>query len=242
MARALRVVTVERGVDPRAHALLPFGGAGPLHAAAVADELGMTRIVCPQESGVLSALGLVISERRRDAQRSVLLAGEDLAAGAICEEVDALAARAREELGAPDAELRCVYELRYRGQAHELAVEAGERPAPEELRDAFARAHEDRYGFRDADGEVELITIRVSAALPGPDVELRAEEAAAPERSRRPGVLEGEDVEVDVLRGRLPAGLEVSGPCVCELPEATLLVAPGWSGAVHPSGAVVLER
>ena len=66
MVRALRVMTVERGVDPRELALMPFGGAGPLHAAAIAEELGMTRIVVPAASGVLAALGLVVSERRRD--------------------------------------------------------------------------------------------------------------------------------------------------------------------------------
>src|SRR5438445_483754 len=78
MARAVRVVTVERGTDPRELALVPFGGAGPLHAAAIADELGMTRIVVPQASGVLSALGLLVSERRRDLAESVLLTGEAL--------------------------------------------------------------------------------------------------------------------------------------------------------------------
>ena len=80
MVRALRVVTVERGIDPRRYALLAFGGAGPLHAAAIADELGIGTIVCPRASGVLAALGLVVSPRRRDAQRSVLLSGEELTA------------------------------------------------------------------------------------------------------------------------------------------------------------------
>ena len=78
MVRALRVMTVERGVDPRELALLCFGGAGGLHAADIAEELGMTRILCPRASGVLAALGLVVSERRRDVQRSVLLAGDEL--------------------------------------------------------------------------------------------------------------------------------------------------------------------
>ena len=78
MVRALRVMTVERGVDPRELALLCFGGAGGLHAADIAEELGMTRILCPRASGVLAALGLVVSDRRRDVQRSVLLAGEEL--------------------------------------------------------------------------------------------------------------------------------------------------------------------
>src|SRR5215208_5247048 len=83
MVRALRVMTVERGVDPRGLALLAFGGAGPLHAAAIAEELGMTRILCPRASGVLAALGLVVSDCRRDAQRSVLLSGDELTAEAL---------------------------------------------------------------------------------------------------------------------------------------------------------------
>ena len=74
MVRALRVVTVERGVDPRGFALMPFGGAGPMHAAAIAAELGIERILCPRASGVLSALGLLASERRRDTARTVMLA------------------------------------------------------------------------------------------------------------------------------------------------------------------------
>ena len=78
MVRALRVMTVERGVDPRKLALMAFGGAGGLHAAAIAEELGITKILCPRASGVLAALGLVVSERRRDAQRSVLLKAAEL--------------------------------------------------------------------------------------------------------------------------------------------------------------------
>ncbi len=83
MVRALRVMTVERGVDPRELALLCFGGAGGLHAADIAEELGMTRILCPRASGVLAALGLVVSDRRRDVQRSVLLSGEELTDDAL---------------------------------------------------------------------------------------------------------------------------------------------------------------
>ena len=93
MVRALRVMTVERGVDPRKLALMAFGGAGGLHAAAIAEELGITKILCPRASGVLAALGLVVSERRRDAQRSVLLKADELT-----DEADELADRAREEL------------------------------------------------------------------------------------------------------------------------------------------------
>ena len=107
MVRALRVVTVQRGIDPRGYALLAFGGAGPLHAAAIADELGIDEIVCPRASGVLAALGLVVSPRRRDVQRSVLLSGDGLTAEAIADAV----ARARRpgrgpRSATPDAELQ----------------------------------------------------------------------------------------------------------------------------------------
>src|SRR5215218_4984738 len=90
MVRALRVVTVERGVDPRRFALLPFGGAGPMHAAALADELDMDRILCPRASGVLSALGLIVSDRRRDTARTVMLMGPELTPERIDAEVAAL--------------------------------------------------------------------------------------------------------------------------------------------------------
>ena len=174
MARALRVLTVERGVDPRGYALVPFGGAGPMHAAAVAQELGIERILCPRASGVLAALGLVVGDRRRDAQRSVLRSGDDFTAEAVRADVEDLAATARDALGEPDAPLRVVYELRYRGQAFELAVERDGVADPDDLKDAFADLHEERYGYRDPDSPVELVTVRVTATVPGPEVTLEA--------------------------------------------------------------------
>ncbi len=177
MVRALRVMTVERGVDPRELALLCFGGAGGLHAADIAEELGMTRILCPRASGVLAALGLVVSDRRRDVQRSVLLAGGTLTDEALARETAELAERAREQLGDAEAEVRVTAELRYRGQAFELAVVAHD--SAEELREAFHAAHEEAYGFRDPEGEVELVTLRATATEPGPDVDAAAAGAAA---------------------------------------------------------------
>ena len=139
MTRALRVVTVERGVDPRRFALMPFGGAGPLHAAALADELGIERILCPRASGVLSALGLVASERRRDTARTVMLSGAELTG-----ERDRVrgggASRARSAPGSRDAEVEATYELRYRGQAFELPVPGPPEPDPAELVEGFEDA------------------------------------------------------------------------------------------------------
>ena len=151
MVRALRVVTVQRGVDPRGYALLAFGGAGPLHAAAIADELGITTILCPRASGVLAALGLVVSPRRRDVQQSVFLTGEELTAEAIARITDELGDQARAALGeaGAEAELHATYELRYRGQAFELPIRAGVEAAPEALREAFEAEHRDRYGYSD---------------------------------------------------------------------------------------------
>ena len=167
MAQAVRVVTVERGVDPRGLSLVAFGGAGPLHAAQIAEELGMARVIAPVSSGVLSAVGLVVSERRRDVVESVLLSGDSLTAAEVAAVVQRLGARGRHELGAPEAELRATYELRYAGQAFELPVDGGLAPDPAELRRAFDRAHADRYGYEDPDAELELVTVRVAAALPG---------------------------------------------------------------------------
>ena len=121
---------------------------------------------------MLAALGLVVSERRRDAQRSVLLGGAALTAEALREEIAALAERA----GA--GALRVRADLRYRGQAFELAVDADPEPDPDELRERFAAAHERAYGYRDADGDIELVTLRVTADEPGPDVDAAAAGAA----------------------------------------------------------------
>jgi N-methylhydantoinase A len=235
MAQAVRVVTVERGIDPRELGLVAFGGAGPLHAAQIADELGMSRVVVPLASGVLSALGLVVSERRRDVVESVLLTGDELTREAISEAVRRLGERAQSELA--DSKLRATYDLRYSGQAFELSVEGSLEPEPDELRSAFDQAHEERYGHTDPDADLELVTVRVAAALPGAELpEGRAGDAE--ERGTR-RVRFGED-EVDAsVRG--PGAAELDGPAIFELPGATLVVPPGWHARADSDG-VVMER
>ena len=233
MVRALRVVTVERGIDPRRYALLAFGGAGGLHAAGIATELGIGEIVCPRASGVLAALGLVVSPRRRDVQRSVFLAPTRSRPAAIAELVDELGEQARSELGEPEAELTATYELRYRGQAFELAV-AGELHAqPDELRAGFEAIHEERYGYRDAEQELELVTLRVSATLPGAEVSLseasdggeatarggEGGEGREPERGEREATLDGETITFLTVRGLVPAGTEIEGPASSSCPS-----------------------
>jgi N-methylhydantoinase A len=243
MIRALRVVTVQRGIDPRRFALLPFGGAGPLHATQIADELGIREIVCPRASGVLAAVGLVVSARRRDVQRSVLLAGDDLTAEAISHAVAELGEQARQALSEPGAELSATYELRYRGQAFELAVSASTEPEPDQLREAFEAQHEDRYGYKDSEQTLELVTIRVTAKVPGADVTLAAGgDDADIERTTRKATIGGEQLELEVLRGAPPPGTDIEGPAAIDLPESTLIVPAEWSGNVDDTGTIHLTR
>jgi N-methylhydantoinase A len=238
MARAVRVMTVERGIDPRDLALLAFGGAGPLHATAIANELGMGRVVVPRASGVLSALGMLVSERRRDLVESVLLTGDGFTRDAVAEVVERLASRGRDELGgAEDAETRASYDLRYSGQAFELTIDGGPAPDPDGLRSAFDRAHDERYGYADDDAALELVTVRVAVALPGADLP-GGDRGDHEEAGTRTAHFDGETHHAVIHRGS-PA--EVSGPAIVELAEATLVVPPGWSGGATDDGTVVIE-
>jgi N-methylhydantoinase A len=240
MVRALRVVTVERGIDPRGFALMPFGGAGPMHAAALAEELGMERILCPRASGVLSALGLIASERRRDTAKTVLLSGDELTAERIAAEVEGL--RQSISAGLEEAELEATYELRYRGQAFELGVPGPPRPDPADLAERFAAEHERRYGYRDPAAEVELVNLRLALVAAAPAPEPVAAPAGRLERSARPARFGGAWIEAEVLRGEPEAGTAADGPCVFELPEATLVLPPGWRAEVDGRGTIVGAR
>jgi N-methylhydantoinase A len=238
MVRALRVVTVERGVDPRRFALIPFGGAGPMHAAEIAAELGIGRILCPRAGGVLSALGLCASDRRRDTTRTVMLSGTELTSRRIATEVENLLAA----LGDGDAgETEVVYEMRYAGQAFELSVPGSPHPDPDDLRERFAAAHEERYGHRDPEGEIVLVHIRLAIVTPGRRLEPAAATAEHFAQSTRRVRFGGEWAETTVLRGEPAAGTSASGPFVFELPEATFVMPPGWRAVVDGAGTIRAE-
>jgi N-methylhydantoinase A len=240
MIRALRVVTVERGVDPRGYALLPFGGAGPMHAASLADELEITRLICPRPSGVLSALGLIAAGHRRDTARTVLLSAEEITRERVGKEVRSLSEPLLAGMG--DARLEVVYELRYRGQAFELPIPGEAEPDPGRLAEDFAREHEARYGYRDSDGRLELVTIRVAAVEPGPEPRPKARSGGTVGETRRHARFGGEWLSARVVRGEPQSGFTAEGPCVFELPEATLVLPPGWEAAVDDAGTITAER
>jgi N-methylhydantoinase A len=160
MLRALRLVSVERGHDPREFALVAFGGAGPLHACALAEELGMETVLVPEAAGVLSALGLALSDERRDGVEAYVCPLEE--AGELPTEGEA--------------------DLRYAGQSFELTV-----PLGAELASAFHRAHEARYGYADSERPLELVAVRTAKVLPGPEVKLPP---AEPLRAHGPELVE----------------------------------------------------
>jgi N-methylhydantoinase A len=241
MARALRVMTVERGLDPRGFALLPFGGAGPMHAAALAGELDIGRILCPRASGVLSALGLIAAGRRRDTARTLLLRGDQITAERLAAEVRELGDELRRGLE-DSAELEVVYELRYRGQAFELPVPGPPDPDPAKLAAGFAAEHEARYGYSDPDAALELVNLRVAAVVPGPEPAPRAAAGEGFEEGERRARFGGSWETTRALRGEPPAGFTAESPCVFELPEATLVLPPGWDARVEESGTIVAAR
>jgi N-methylhydantoinase A len=240
MLRALRVATVERGVDPRRYAMVAFGGAGPMHAARLAEQLGIGRVLCPPAAGLLSALGLATADRRRDVGRSLLMSEEEVAAGSASAAVSELAAAACADM--PGARLEVHYDLRYRGQSFELEVTASPDAAVSELRRLFEEEHERRYGYRDPEGPLELVNVRVSAVQERLAATAMGAAPGPLERGRRAAIFDGSSLETTVLRGPAVAGERCAGPAIWELPEATVVIPPGWGGAVDQHGTLALER
>ena len=254
MARALRVISVERGHDPARFTLVAFGGAGPLHACDLADALGIPAAVIPPSPGVLSASGMLSADVTRDAERGAHLAipadgGADLAAlSNIYDELREQASRAIAADGyGEDVRIEYAADLRYRGQSHELTVGLAEHGSAEAIREAFQAAHEERFGFRDEARGVELVTARVKARAPGhePPPRVDAAESALAEaehqvmwdRKRATRFLDRAAVTdvTDVTE-------RVVGPAVITQVDATTLVPPGWAARPLESGALLLER
>ena len=240
MEAALRRVSVERGEDPRGVALVAFGGAGGLHACALAAALGAPAVVWPRDAGVLCALGALQGGSRREKSRSVLVDAREQAALArafAALEREVVASFARGERRA--VKLERWAEVRARGQAHELSVRADSLAA---LRSRFHDAHERRYGFADRDAVVEVVTLEVrgvlAAALPR---ERAFRAAAAKAKPGRAGIFAGGRRRDAALwrRDALGPGRRIAGPAVVLDDGATLWLPPGWHARVHTRGAIV---
>jgi N-methylhydantoinase A len=241
MARALKRVSVARGVDPRRLALVPFGGAGPLFGCALADVLGMRTVIVPAHPGVLSALGLAAAPERMELSASL-----HQRVGAVePERVLAAYAELERHAGAalPGALMERLADCRFMGQGYEITV-ALTNGEPESIAAAFHAAHRTRFGHAGAGGEVEIVNVRVVAERGGvrPAWGRRAGIGRPTPGSRRV-VMRDEAVRAQIWPlGELPPRLRIAGPAVLAGPDATALIEPGWRGTVHASGAVVVER
>jgi N-methylhydantoinase A len=251
MARAIRSVTVERGRDPRAFDLVAFGGAGPMHAAALADRLDMDRVIVPGSAGVLSAYGLLAADETHDAARTVRLSLADTTATDLGDAFDALTRRVLGDVSDPAAaRVERAADCRYAGQSFELTVDAGavedvtDAPTdPDALAERFAAAHERAYGYR-LDADVEAVTLRVTATVEVEAPTVTTSGVTDAERGTREVVFPDDGtVSATVYdRDALAPGETLDGPAVLAGTESTTVVPPTWSGRVRRDGTVVLER
>ncbi|MDS0280992.1 hydantoinase/oxoprolinase family protein [Haloarcula onubensis] len=241
MTRTIRSVTAERGHDPREFGICAFGGAGPMHAAALADRLGVETVVVPRASGVLSALGLLAADERHDAVRTYRTRLDAADPESVRGVIDDLETRVLDETAEPDAATVAVEaDCRYAGQSHELGVEL-EGFDPDTLAARFHAAHEQAHGYR-LDEPVELVTLRTTATVPHELPAIGHAAGEAGERLTRDVSFDGEFGETPVLSwDGLSSGATLDGPAVVAGGESTVVVPPGWSLTVDERGTLRLE-
>jgi N-methylhydantoinase A len=223
MARALRRVSVDRGVDPRQCSLIAFGGGGPLHACALADALAMPSIIVPPFAGVLSAVGLALAPERRETAMSLLTPTSSLTRERLDAAVRSLTvardhpwsktAEHRDADSPPSEAQRTFARMRYRGQGHELEIPVQPGDDGAALATRFTASHGVRYGFT-LPADAEVVAMRHEAGEPARGVRFERDDAPSPE----------------------------TGPATLQLPDATMFVAEGWRATPLPIGGWRLER
>jgi N-methylhydantoinase A len=252
MVRAIRVVSIERGHDPRSFALMPFGGAGGLHAAEVASELGMREILVPLAPGILCAEGLVVADLEESfvATCRTPVEGDLSRVSADLDRLAGEAARwfAAEGIKAADAASTLVVDMRYIGQNYELGVlvpDGTRLPPPDVLKRLFFAEHERSYGHHDPDAPVEIMNLRLRASGRLPAI---APPAGRPRPDARPvgkrSVWFDDRAPVETAiwrRADLGTGTRISGPAVIEQLDATTLIPPGATAVVDRALNVVIE-
>ncbi len=253
MERAIRRISVERGYDPRRFTLMPFGGAGPLHACEMAENLQIPRVLVPPVPGVLSALGMLVAAPTKDYSQTVMRA---VAAWTEADEMwlgqqaTPLAARAIAEMAAEgyaESALTLSYRLdmRYKGQSHELTVPwaSGE----SDVTALFHAAHEQRYGYRLPEGELmEVVTLRVTAVAPVDPPQIPQDppgdaDASAAVVGHKPVWFKQQPQPTALYdRAKLYPGHRFDGPAVVFQYDTTIVIPPGWETAVDPFHNLVL--
>ncbi|GAA3975146.1 hydantoinase/oxoprolinase family protein [Actinomadura viridis] len=250
MTSAIKEISVARGHDPRDFVLMPFGGAGPMHATALADELGIERVLVPPVPGNFSALGFVAARARHDYVRTVLVpadeAGLDVVRGLVAEMSDAARELMKTEDGVEPDEITFAPSvgMRFRGQSFDLAVPFDTLPgSAEDLVAAFYDAYAERYSYARSGHPVEIVNCRLSAFGPAAPVAFPAPDGPAPE----PGTtrIYGPDGWAEAAvwhRATLPEGARIEGPAVVRETGSTTVVGAGWTGTVGAHRDLLLVR
>ena len=253
MADGIREITVGRGIDPRDFDLLAFGGAGPLHAASLAEELGMTRVIVPHAPGVLSAWGMVQADVRHDLARSVYGRFDSLDHDAIASAFEVLFTEGRRLLAADgvdnaDMEFRPSVDLRYFGQEYTLTIPIDGYLAASDIArvaDDFHSSYQTRYGHSNPGETVELVSVRVSAVglrRPSDLPTLEDLPPACPVDILAADFGKG-PVPTDVYRREdLGRDLMLDGPAIVLESGCTTLIPPGWQATVSERGHLLMER
>lgn len=235
MARALRRVSVERGINPRDAVLIAFGGGGPLHACGLADQLGIQRIVVPPCAGVLSAVGLALAPERRERVSSFVR----LANSIVAHELSVLLEREAHTLGATVAAQTATQwwvHARFEGQGHELDISVVPGDTAQTITDRFIERHVARTGFA-LDRPVECISIRTAVTKAAWPVKFQRPSRADVQHQSQPPAADVDDVDDGAALTR-----QIRGPGVMRLPDATMFVADGWVATALPIGGWLMER
>ncbi len=250
MAQALRIVSIERGHDPQEFSLIAFGGAGPVHAVSLAEELQIPEVIVPPAPGAFSALGLVASDLKRDYSRTLYADLGSIEPARVGEVIASMEQAGREMLAAAQVppERRALLRLadvRYRRQAYELTVPIADGPMTraslDELAEAFHVRHAQTYGHANRAERVQLVNLRVTALGRQPDLVLAQRSDPAKARTRRRDVwFEGAGfVAVPVhWRDGLMPGTEIAGPAIIEAMDSTTVIPPRWRARIDELGYI----
>ena len=256
MAQAIRTITVEKGLEPRDYAVLAYGGAGPVHAAFVAEELGITTVIVPRYPGAFSAWGMLQTDLRQDLSDALFAHLDSFEPEALIQRFEAMAGAGRQGVseqgtGAGEVTVRRAIDLRYEGQEYTLTIPIPNDLSPDDPKFAsrtaelFHEAYRRRFGHSNEGAPIEIVTLR-STAVGAIDRRSLVREEERPEqvtgKSHRM-VFDGEEVEaVSVQRGSLHPGAWLDGPALVLEETATTVVPPGWRLDVDGLGCLRLTR
>jgi len=249
MERAIRVISVERGHDPRDYALLAFGGGGPLHGCSVAERLGISTVIVPSTAGVLSALGMLMANVKRDRVQSVLKLSSEISERELEALYSAMADQIFEELNISDSSamrLMREIEFRYRGQAYEIPISVERELRLSQLEAQFHETHQKLFGYSLTDHPTEIVSLRVEGIVHADSIELprvaECSERLEP-KTREIYLSPNQPSTANIYdRSTLRLNDTIAGPAVIEGSDSTILVPNDWKLRIDQYGTAILER